>query len=52
MLDDVVSVDVPYNIMKICSSKNIQIKLLKNSAHRLSAKKDIEVIINSISELL
>lgn len=50
--DDVVSVNVSKKILKKISSKNIQLKLLKNSDHRLSSKIDINIILSSIEEIL
>ena len=50
--DEVVSSDVPFEILKKTSSNNIQLKFLKNSGHSLSSNKDIKVIFESINELI
>ena len=50
--DDVVSTNIPFNIMKKITGKNVQIKILKESGHRLSSKNDINIILISILEII
>ena len=51
MKDDVVSPEMPKKIMQISNSKNIQIKYLKNSDHRLSLENDLITINHTIDEI-
>jgi pimeloyl-ACP methyl ester carboxylesterase len=48
MEDKVVNSDLPIKIMKIASTKNMQIIYLKSSDHRLSKPSDLLVINNAI----
>jgi pimeloyl-ACP methyl ester carboxylesterase len=49
--DDVVNTDMPKKIMHSIKGKNIQINYLKFSDHRLSSKKDLMIINNSIDSI-
>jgi len=46
--DDAVSSEVPKKILRKVTSKKIQIFLLKNSDHRLSSKKDLQILKSAI----
>ena len=52
MKDNVVKPDVPEKIVKKVKGNQIQIKLLKNSDHRLSEPFDLKVINESISSAI
>ena len=52
MKDNVVDNSMPIKIMNSTTSKNIQIKYLKSSDHRLSEKNDLIEINNSIEDML
>ena len=50
--DNVVTPDVPEKIVKKVKGNQIQIKLLKNSDHRLSDLFDLKIINNSIQSII
>ena len=50
--DNVVKLDVPNKIVKKIKGSQIQIKLLKNSDHRLSESFDLKVINESIDSII
>tara|TARA_B100001175_G_scaffold299372_1_gene290694 strand:- start:65 stop:814 length:750 start_codon:yes stop_codon:yes gene_type:complete len=49
--DDVVNFNVPKKIMKVAKSKNIEIRYLKHSNHRLSSPTDLSSIVNAIDNI-
>ena len=50
--DDIVSLNVSNKILKKISNKNIQIRILKNSDHKLSKKNDLKNIKNAIDYMI
>ena len=50
--DKVVAPDVPEKIVKKVKGNKIQIKLLKNSDHRLSEQFDLKIINESIQSII
>ena len=50
--DNVVTPDVPEKIVKKIKGNQIQIKLLKNSDHRLSDPFDLQIINDSIQSII
>ena len=50
--DNVVTPDVPEKIVKKIKGKQIQIKLLKNSDHRLSDPFDLKVMNDSVQSIV
>ena len=50
--DNVVTPDVPEKIVKKIKGNQIQIKLLKNSDHRLSDLFDLKIINDSIQSII
>jgi len=50
--DNVVTPDVPEKIVKKIKGKQIQIKLLKNSDHRLSDPFDLKIMNDSIQSII
>ena len=50
--DNVVTPDVPEKIIKKVKGNQIQIKLLKNSDHRLSESFDLKVINESLESII
>ena len=52
MKDNIVKPDTPNKIVKKIKGNQIQIKLLKNSDHRLSDDFDLKVINDSILSMI
>jgi hypothetical protein len=56
LIHGVVDIDVPYNIAKRIESKipthKVTLKLIEDGNHSLSRDQDIQIICNSIEELL
>ena len=50
--DNIVTPDVPEKIIKKVKGNQIQIKLLKNSDHRLSESFDLKVINESLESII
>ena len=50
--DNVVTPDVPEKIVKKVKGNQIQIKLLKNSDHRLSDPFDLKIINDSVNSII
>ena len=50
--DDVVSETVPQNFLEKTSGTNIQLRILKNSNHRLSTLKDLKNIKNALDYII
>ena len=50
--DNVLTPDVPEKIVKKIKGKQIQIKLLKNSDHRLSDPFDLKIMNDSIQSII
>ena len=50
--DKDVNPEISNKILENTSSKNIQIRYLKNSGHRLSKKNELNIINNSLDNIL
>ena len=49
--DDAVNFKMPQKIMKIILGKNVQIRYLKTSDHKLSSEQDLKSITNAIDNI-